>query len=157
MGQYETNRLGNFGLARKKGYAMTEATIRWKWLNGMYIYTAVGDGLVGVGLLLAPNHVVTYLHMPSQDPIVLGVVGSVYVAFTLTSILGVRSPLRFIPILILQLIYKSVWLMAVFLPMLISGTAPAYVWLSAAIFASYIVGDCIAIPFQRMLTKETVT
>lgn len=136
---------------------MTEATIRWKWLNGMYIYTAVGDGLVGVGLLLAPNHVVAYLHMPSQDPVVLGVVGSTYISFTLASILGVRFPLRFIPILILQLIYKSVWLVAVFLPMIISGTPPAYAWLSATVFASYIVGDCIAIPFRRMLMKETMT
>src|SRR5450759_4080239 len=122
---------------------MTVATIRWKWLNGMYVYTAVGAGLLGVAMLLAPNLVVAYLDMPIQDPVVFGVVGSAYVAFAIASILGLRFPLRFMPILILQLIYKSVWLVSVFLPMLISGTPPAYAWVFAAIFVSYVVGDCI--------------
>jgi hypothetical protein len=90
--------------------AVTEATIRWKWLNAMYVYTAVGAGLLGLAMLLAPNLVATYLQMPIQDPVVLGVVGSAYLAFASASILGLRFSLRFIPILMPQLIYKSVWL-----------------------------------------------
>ena len=136
---------------------MTEATIRWKWLTAMYIYTAVGAGLLGVAMLLAPNLVVAYLHMPIQDPVVFGVVGSAYLAFAIASLLGLRFPLRFIPILMLQLIYKSVWLVTVFLPMLISGTPPGYAWLFAAIFVSYVVGDCIAIPFRQLLAQESMT
>jgi hypothetical protein len=135
---------------------MTEATVRWKWLSGMYVYTAVGAGLLGVAVLLAPNLVVAYLHMPIQDPVVFGIVGSAYVAFALASVLGLRFPLHFIPILILQLIYKSVWLAAVFLPMLISGRPPAYAWLFAAIFVSYVVGDCIAIPFRHLLSQPSM-
>ena len=136
---------------------MTEATIQSKWLRGMYIYTALGAGLLGVAMLLVPNLVVAYLHMPVQDPVVFGVVGSAYIAFAIASVLGLRFPLRFVPILILQLIYKSVWLGAVFLPMLISGTPPAYAWLFAAIFASYVVGDCIAIPLRHLLAQESMT
>jgi hypothetical protein len=135
---------------------MTDTTIRWKWLKAMYIYTAVGAGLLGLAMLLAPNLVVTYLQMPIQDPVVFGVVGSAYVAFACASLFGLRFPLRFIPILMLQLIYKSVWLVAVFLPMLISGTPPAYAWLFAAIFVSYVVGDCIAIPIRQLLARESM-
>jgi hypothetical protein len=141
-------------MACDEGYEMTEATIRWKWLNGMYIYTAVGAGSLGVAMLLAPHLVVAYLQMPNQDPMVFGVVGSAYVAFAMTSILGLRFPLRFVPVLILQLIYKLVWLVAVFLPTLISGTTAAYAWVFAAIFLSYVIGDFIAIPFRQLLAQE---
>ena len=135
---------------------MTDTMIRWKWLNAMYIYTAVGAGLLGLAMLLAPNLVAAYLQMPIQDPVVFGVVGSAYLAFASASILGLRFPLRFMPILMLQLIYKSVWLVAVFLPMLISGTPPVYAWLFATIFVSYIVGDCIAVPFRHLLARESM-
>ena len=40
--------------------------------------------------------------------------------------------------------------------MLISGTPPAYAWLFAAIFVSYVVGDCIAIPFRHLLARESM-
>ena len=39
---------------------------------------------------------------------------------------------------------------------LISGTPPAYPWLFAAIFVSYVVGDCIAIPFRHLLARESM-
>ena len=135
---------------------MTEATIRWKWLNGMYVYTAVGAGSLGVAMLLAPQLVVAYLQMPIQDPMVFGIVGSAYLAFAMAAILGLRFPLRCVPVLMLQLIYKSVWLVAVFLPTLISGTPAAYAWVLAAISLSYVVGDCIAIPFRQLLAQESM-
>ena len=135
---------------------MTEATIRWKWLNGMYVYTAVGAGSLGVAMLLAPQLVVAYLQMPIQDPMVFGIVGSAYLAFAIAAILGLRFPLRCVPVLMLQLIYKSVWLVGVFLPTLISGAPAAYAWVLAAIFLSYVVGDCIAIPFRQLLAQESM-
>lgn len=135
---------------------MTEATIRWKWLNGMYVYTAVGAGSLGVAMLLAPQLVVAYLQMPIQDPMVFGIVGSAYLAFAMAAILGLRFPLRCVPVLMLQLIYKSAWLVGVFLPTLISGAPAAYAWVLAAIFLSYVVGDCIAIPFRQLLAQESM-
>jgi len=61
-----------------------------------------------------------------------------------------------VPVLMLQLIYKSVWLVGVFLPTLISGAPAAYAWVLAAIFLSYVVGDCIAIPFRQLLAQESM-
>ena len=74
------------GLASKEECAMTDTMIRWKWLSAMYVYTAAGAGLLGLAMLLAPNFVVAYLHMPIQDPVVFGVVGSAYLAFASASI-----------------------------------------------------------------------
>ena len=126
-----------------------------KWLKGMYLYTAAGAGLFGVAMLAAPGRVVVVFRMPEQDPIFFGLVASAYVAFGLVSLLGLRSPLRFAPILLLQLLYKSVWMVGVFIPLTLRGQISAYRLLLAVVFASYIVGDLIAIPFRDLLSTES--
>ena len=68
---------------------------------------------------------------------------------------GLKAPLKFAPIFLGQLAYKSVWLVAVFLPQIIKGTVPIYAWLIALVFASYVVLDIIAIPFSRVLAIDT--
>ena len=77
----------------------------------------------------------------------------VYLSFALLSILGLRSPLKFAPVLLLQLSYKVVWLIGVILPLLVTGKFPMYAILHASIFVSYIVGDLIAIPFSYVFSK----
>ena len=128
--------------------------VRWRWLKLMYIYTIVGAGGFGLGILVVPDLVASLMGLPSQDPIVYGVVGSIYVAFGILSILGLRSPLKFVPILFLQLCYKAVWFIGVALRLLIAGQFPVHGILFAVIFASYIVGDLIAIPFSYLFAKE---
>ena len=80
--------------------------------------------------------------------------GGVYVAFGILSILGLRSPLKFVPVLFLQLCYKAVWFIGVALRLLVAGQFPVHGILFAIIFASYIVGDLIAIPFSYLFAKE---
>ena len=134
---------------------MSEAVkVRWGWLKFMYIYTIVGAGGFGWGILAAPDIVKSVFRLPDQDPIAWGVTGSLYVAFAILSILGLRSPLRFAPVLLLQLFYKVIWLIGVMLPLVIARELPGYaVWL-AAIFATYIIGDLIAIPFPYVFARE---
>ena len=84
----------------------------------------------------------------------LGIVGSVYLAFGILSILGLRSPLRFVPVLLLQLCYKSIWLIEVIPPVVIAGRFPRYALSMVIIFATYIIGDLIAIPFSYILAKQ---
>jgi len=83
---------------------------------------------------------------PSQDPIVFGITGSVYLAFALLSVLGLKSPLKFSPLLLLQLIYKAIWLVGVIIPKLIAGTLPGSAILITFIYLTYVVGDLVAIP-----------
>lgn len=57
-----------------------------------------------------------FRHQGAWDP-VKGVAFSFWAALSLLSGLGLRYPLKMVPLLLLQLVYKAVWLAAVALPM----------------------------------------
>jgi len=128
--------------------------IRWKWVKFMYWYTIVGAGGFGLGIILMPKVMRTLFSWPFSDPIVFGVTGSVYLSFAFLSILGLRSPLKFVPVLMLQLSYKVVWFIGVILPILFAGKFPTYAILLVVIYATYIIGDLIAIPFSYVFSKS---
>lgn len=128
--------------------------INFARLKFMYLYTIIGAGGFGLGILLIPDKMISFFRWPDQDPIVLGVTGSVYLAFAFVSLFGLRSPLKFSPILLLQLFYKSIWFVGVILPLLFSGKFPFYAILHLVIFSTYIIGDLISIPFSYIFKKE---
>ena len=84
--------------------------IRWGLLKGMYIYTIISVGLLGLGMIIMPEKIKSLLSWPVDEPIAFGIMGSVYLAFGLLSILGIRSPLKFVSVLLLQLFYKLILL-----------------------------------------------
>ena len=127
--------------------------VRWGWLKFMYLYTIFGAGGFGLGIIIIPNLMKSIFGWPNQDPIVYGVTGSVWLAFGLVSIWGIRSPLKFVPVLLMQLCYKSVWFIGVVLPLLITGKFPMYGLLHVVVMASFIIGDIIAIPFAYLFSK----
>jgi hypothetical protein len=131
------------------------SNVRWGWLKGMYIFTIIHAGGSGLGIILGPSAMQSFFGWPSQDPVVFGICGSVWVAFGLLSILGLRSPIKFSPILLLQLTYKVVWFIGVFFPLLIAGKFPAYGTGYVVFFAIYIIGDLIAIPFPYVFAKQS--
>lgn len=128
--------------------------IRWRWLKFIYIFTIFGAGGFGLGIILFPSVTISVLGFPGQDPVVFGVFGSVYVAFGLVSIFGLRAPLRFAPVLLLQLCYKFVWIIGVVFPILASGKRPGHALMLLIIFATYILCDIIAIPFSYIFSGE---
>lgn len=129
--------------------------VRWGWLKFMYIYTILGAGGLGLGIITIPKAIISMFGLPNGDPITLGITGSVYLAFGLLSIIGLRAPLKFAPILLLQLCYKVVWFVGVILPLLVAGKLPFYAIPLAIIFATYIIGDFIAIPFSHIFAKQS--
>jgi len=131
-----------------------KVNVRWGWLKFMYIYTIIGAGGFGLGIILIPNIMISIFGWPNQDPVVYGVAGSIYISFGLLSILGLRTPLKFVPVLLLQLSYKSIWFVGVIIPLLVTGKLQNYAILYIIIFASYIIGDLIAIPFPYLFSKE---
>ncbi len=132
-----------------------DINVRWGGLKFMYIYTIVGAGGFGLGMIVVPEVIESMFGWPVEEPIALGIVGSVYMAFGILSIFGLRSPLKFVPILLLQLCYKSVWFIGVVLPLVVTGRFPNYAIFIAVIFATYIVGDLIAIPFSYVFAKQS--
>jgi hypothetical protein len=132
-----------------------DINVRWGWLKGMYIFTIIHAGGSGLGIILIPSTVRSTFGWPSQDPIVLGICGSVWVAFGLLSLLGLRSPLKYSPVLLLQLSYKVVWFIGVLIPVLIAGKFQVYMIAYVVFFAVYIIGDLIAIPFSYVFAKQS--
>ena len=128
--------------------------IRWGWLKGMYIYTIVISGVLGLGIIIMPEIIKTKFPWPVEEPTAFGIVGSIYVAFGFLSILGLRSPLKFVPVLLMQLCYKSVWFIGVLVPLLVTAHFPSYAIPMVIIFVTYIIGDLIAIPFSYIFAKE---
>lgn len=131
--------------------------IRWGWLKIMYWYTIFGAGGFGLGIIVMPNIMRSIFGWPTQDPIVYGVAGSIWMAFGLLAVLGLRSPLKFVPILLMQLCYKSIWFIGVVFPLLATGKFPFYGILHAVVMASFIIGDLIAIPFSYVFSKMDTT
>jgi hypothetical protein len=129
--------------------------IRWGWLKGMYIYTIVVTGFLGVGIIIMPEMIKTKFPWPVEEPTAFGIIGSVYVAFALLSILGLRSPLKFVSVLLMQLFYKLVWCIGVLVPLLVTGHFPSYAIPMVIIFVTFIIGDLIAIPFSYIFAKES--
>ena len=128
--------------------------VRMNWLKAMYIYTILGAGILGLGMIVIPEVIKSIFGWPVTEPIVMGIVGSVYVAFGILSIFGLQSPIKFVPVLLLQLFYKSIWFIGVIIPLLITAQFPTYAIIIAVIFATYIIGDLIAIPFSYVFAKE---
>jgi len=91
---------------------------------------------------------------PGDEPIALSIVGSVYLAFAVLSVFGLRDPLKFVPVLLLQLCYKLTCFIGAVVPLLVTGRFPGYAVPTAVIFATYVVGDLIAIPFSYVLTSH---
>ena len=135
---------------------MSEDTnIRWGWIRGMYIYTIVTSGFLGLGIIFVPDVIKARLPWPVEEPTAFGVVGSLYVALGLLAILGLRSPLKFIPVLLIELIYKSVWIIGVCIPLLVNSQFPRYAMPTLVIFVTFIIGNLIAIPFHYVFAKSS--
>lgn len=120
----------------------------------MYGLTIVVAGTIGLLMILSPSTVNTLMSMPTDNPMIYGVAGSVFLTFAVLSILGLRSPLKFVPVLVMQLVYKTIWILAVALPAIINGSFPSWAWVTLALFMVFVVGDIFAIPFWTLLEKE---
>jgi len=129
--------------------------IRWGWLKLMYIYTIVSAGGTGLGMVFIPEVIKSVFKFPSQDPIVFGAFGCMLISSGILAVLGLRSPLKFVPLLLFQLFYKTIWFMAVLIPFLLSNELQMYVIVFIVIFAFYIIGDLIAIPFSYIFSKKS--
>ena len=126
--------------------------VRYNWLRFMYVYTIVVAGSIGLGCLVAPS-MLNLLGFPAQEPVWAGVGYTVLLAFAIVSILGLRAPLRFSPVLLLSLAYKVTWFIAILVPLLIAGRLPSYAMSTGILFATFVVGDLIATPFRYLFAK----
>lgn len=88
------------------------STPRLYLLRGLYALIAVGLGItIWPGIVSPPANL---SHMA-------GVVRSVLGAVALLALLGLRYPLRMLPLLLFELVWKTIWVLAFGLPLWLGG------------------------------------
>jgi hypothetical protein len=88
------------------------STFRLYLLRAMYLFMVVGLAIFELGpAILHPEN------LSPQDSVVLSVLGG----FALLAVLGIRYPLKMLPLLFFEFVWKSIWVLAFGLPLLLSG------------------------------------
>ena len=122
-------------------------------LRFMYVYTIVTGGILGFALLLAPSTMLSALGYPTEEPFLAGIVYSVWLAEGILLAFGLRSPVKFAPVLLLQLTYKLIWFVAIIIPHLVTGQLPTFAMTMSALYVTFVIGDIIAIPWRHIFVK----
>ncbi len=139
-------------------HSRAKPKIRYGFIRFVYILTAIIGTITGVLILLAPDIARKVIGFPSeippQQPVVFGLVGAIWLSIALLSLMGLRAPLKFLPLLMVQLIYKTLWFAFVFTPLVLRGEFPDYGMLTAIGNAIYIALDIRAIPFRYMFRRD---
>lgn len=114
-------------------------------MRGFYLVIVVMVGSMALPGLLGAGAPITPMR---------GVALSFWAALALLAAVGIRYPLQMIPILLIQMIYKSIWLLAVALPLWRAGTPfDADTAEFAKAMAIGIVVDVIVIPWRYVFAN----
>ncbi len=102
------------------------STLRLYLLRGMYLLIAVGLGITIWPSIVAPHDTVA-----NESTVILALLG----ALAVVSVLGLRYPLKMLPILLFELLWKLIWVVAFALRM----------WLATGLdeFASQTLFACL--------------
>jgi hypothetical protein len=87
------------------------STFRLYLLRSMYVFTVVGLAIEKLPALLHPEN------LSPGDSVILSVLG----ATALLAVLGIRYPLKMLPLLFFEFVWKAIWILVFGLPLLLSG------------------------------------
>ena len=87
------------------------STFRLYLLRAMYLFTVVGLAIEKLPALLHPAT------LSPGDSVILSVLG----ATALLAVVGIRYPLKMLPLLFFEFVWKVIWVVAFGLPLLLSG------------------------------------
>jgi hypothetical protein len=123
------------------------SVVRLYLLRGAYLATAVFLALQVWPDLLGGER--------DWEPLA-GIAVSLYAALSLLCVMGVRNPLAMLPLLLLQLSYKVVWLLAVWLPLRLAGRADELHIEGFDLFVPFmvvVVLDLVVIPWPLVVVQ----
>ena len=87
------------------------STFRLYLLRAMYVFTVVGLAIEKLPALLHPAT------LSPGDSVILSVLG----ATALLAVVGIRYPLKMLPLLFFEFVWKAIWILVFGLPLLLSG------------------------------------
>src|SRR5215207_7033364 len=87
------------------------STFRLYLLRAMYVFTVVGLAIEKLPALLHPAT------LSPGDSVILSELG----ATALLAVVGIRYPLKMLPLLFFEFVWKSIWILAFGLPLSLSG------------------------------------
>ena len=86
------------------------------------------------------------VHVGPWDPI-RAVAYSSWGALALLSALGMRRPMAMLPVLVMQFVYKAIWLFGIYLPIGMTGSSLVPVMVTALVI------DALVIPWPYVLSR----
>jgi hypothetical protein len=120
-------------------------------LRMIFAANVVVAGVVGTMSLFAPALAARTVFSGVTGPeLSMRITGAFWTAIAVLSLIGLAYPVQLAPILLVQLIYKALWLMVVVAPAVIagqSGTVPAGV---AWFFLVWVVVLPLVIPWRAL-------
>ena len=88
------------------------STFRLYLLRAMYVFMVVGLAIFKMApAILHPEN------LSPQDSVVVSLLGG----FALLAVVGIRYPLKMLPLLFFEFVWKVIWVVAFGLPLLLSG------------------------------------
>ena len=77
-------------------------------------------------------------------------------AIGIVGIAGLRSPLKFSPLLFFQILEKLIWLIAIAAPRAIDGTLPTFAVILVGIYVPLTIGNFIAVPWKHIFAGASL-
>jgi hypothetical protein len=124
--------------SNKKNEVINEVSLfRLYLLRALYLFI-----VVGLAIVRWPEVIQQFIYQEKSWELMDGVVACMLTAFSALSVLGLRYPLQMLPLLLWELLWKSIWLIIVALPLWSAGQMDESTWETA--FACLFV---LIIPF----------
>ena len=117
----------------------------------MYLYTAITTIPFGISILIVPNLWFFVTDLTSQNQYIFGIVGCIWIAFGICSLVALKHLNEFSPILLMQFLYKTIWLFGVFLPQIFTSGISIISLILMLVFLTYIIPDLFLISWRTLL------
>lgn len=143
---------GTFGGTRSEA----ASGIRWCWLRGMDAANVVAAGIPGALIVVAPGWARENMFGATQDPVTFGMLGAIWLAIGLLSIVGLRHPVPLAGIFAIQIVDKSVWLAAVALPRLVGGDRLGDVVPFSIFFGVVVACWLVGAPLAHLMGRRSI-
>jgi hypothetical protein len=135
----------------------------WKYysrvLQAVYLVLVIYVGVFAIWLLFDPKSALSFTGFPSSGipypaSLVAGVAYSQWLTIALLSILGLRSPIKYSPVLLFVMTYKTVWMLALALPKAISGNLISWGQTTAIEWLVIVVVVALIMPWKYIFEKS---